>query len=498
MLRKLSIVGAGTLLPTLIGADDPTMRVFLVLLAAQIWLIVQVRVQPYRLGEVRRGLRTLPAFSSRSSCVASLACSLAPPLRQDNVLKTVCDLATIVVCACELGYGWALPDGKGKYEAVFGMAMVGVLVSCVLAVGVKVCRLMVHMGIAHSAPRAVLALVDDTPSRARPEGTGTVPAHLQKEHRAMHKYRAMGVVSADEEELLRKYFERTDKEEQSREKRRVTRNLEFDGNCVYEQEFFVSSFPGIFEGIWKRMTEGVHQGLLSCACVFFQNKAGRIYGKHAEPCMCEFLAQAADEGAERTGNKKQVRLPQKGDEIKDEDGKVVLFNHCDEECQEAESGTSRVYGDAVYNKERKPIHDTFWNGNKPGWGCLWFGMWKHNVLALHECGQQAVVIGQCDKDAKPTVGEWEENDHPEWGTHMGLGNAQQGEVAWMRQEGIPVYNYTVDEYRQLVELAEQNAKLPSDRLAPEPELRENVRLASGSRGPSPGRDHTAVPAQVDT
>ena len=59
MLRKLSIVGAGTLLPMLVGAGDPVMRVFLVLVVALGWLVVQVRLQPYRLQEVRRGVRCL-------------------------------------------------------------------------------------------------------------------------------------------------------------------------------------------------------------------------------------------------------------------------------------------------------------------------------------------------------------------------------------------------------------------------------------------------------
>ena len=59
MLRKLSIIGAGTLLPTLIGVADPIMHVFLVLVVALGWLVVQVRLQPYRLQEVRRGVRSL-------------------------------------------------------------------------------------------------------------------------------------------------------------------------------------------------------------------------------------------------------------------------------------------------------------------------------------------------------------------------------------------------------------------------------------------------------
>ena len=67
MLRKLSIVGAGTLLPTLVGAADPIMRLFLVLVVALGWLVVQVRLQPYRLQEVRSlsaGHPALPASAA--------------------------------------------------------------------------------------------------------------------------------------------------------------------------------------------------------------------------------------------------------------------------------------------------------------------------------------------------------------------------------------------------------------------------------------------------
>ena len=49
MMRKLSIVCAGTL----IGKGDATMKLFVVQLLACCWLIVQVRVRPYRLAEVR-------------------------------------------------------------------------------------------------------------------------------------------------------------------------------------------------------------------------------------------------------------------------------------------------------------------------------------------------------------------------------------------------------------------------------------------------------------
>ena len=91
-------------------------------------------------------------------------------------------------------------------------------------------------------------------------------------------------------------------------------------------------------------------------------------------------------------------------------------------------------------------------------------MWRHNVKALHDCGQQAVVIYKCAPDAKPSNGEWAENDKYEWGTHMGLGNAQLGEVAWMKEQGIPIYAYTVDEYEELVAMAERRERVPEHRV----------------------------------
>ena len=142
------------------------------------------------------------------------------------------------------------------------------------------------------------------------------------------------------------------------------------------------------------------------------------------------------------------------------------------------------------------VGDFFWDGNRPPWAAyVWFSMWRHNVLALHECKQQAVVIYQCDKTAKPADGEWAENDKPEWGVHMGLGNAQQGEVAWMREEGIPVYAYTVDEYAELVALAEEKAKVPSSRLFAEQGLQHVAALPSDRLAPEPEPRGDAAAAQ---
>ena len=65
---------------------------------------------------------------------------------------------------------------------------------------------------------------------------------------------------------------------------RASSNLEFQGNKVFNQQFFIESFPGIYEGVWKRMTEGAQRLLISCDCVFFQDTAGGVNGRHDKPC----------------------------------------------------------------------------------------------------------------------------------------------------------------------------------------------------------------------
>ena len=127
------------------------------------------------------------------------------------MLKTVCDLIIIVVCACELAYQYqlAVDDGvaKGRYAAIFAMTMACVLASCALALGVKVCRMMVHAGSTHRMPHAVLAYMDGTPDLGARGGSNAAPEHLQEEQRAMAKYCAIGALNGREEELLRNYFE---------------------------------------------------------------------------------------------------------------------------------------------------------------------------------------------------------------------------------------------------------------------------------------------------
>ena len=50
MLRKLSIVGAGTLLPMLLGDTAPAMRVLLVLITSMVWLIALLWVHIWSCG----------------------------------------------------------------------------------------------------------------------------------------------------------------------------------------------------------------------------------------------------------------------------------------------------------------------------------------------------------------------------------------------------------------------------------------------------------------
>ena len=223
---------------------------------------------------------------------------------QDNMLKTVCDVVIIVVCACELAYQYqlAVDDGvaKGRYAAIFAMTMACVLASCALALGVKVCRMMVHAGSTHRMPHAVLAYMDGTPDLGARGGSNAAPEHLQEEQRAMAKFCAIGVVSEAEERVLRKYFIDVAAELKARAEQqrggRVGTNLEYSGNLLPKQKFFVVSFPGIYANVWKRMTEGAHTLVLACACVFFQDTMGGVNGKHVKDklgCRCDFCAAYA-------------------------------------------------------------------------------------------------------------------------------------------------------------------------------------------------------------
>ena len=41
-----------------------------------------------------------------------------------------------------------------------------------------------------------------------------------------------------------------------------------------------------------------------------------------------------------------------------------------------------------------------------------------------------------------------------------MGNAQRGEVQFLKDQGIPFVQYSVDQYMELVKLAQQRAPLP--------------------------------------
>ena len=173
----------------------------------------------------------------------------------------------------------------------------------------------------------------------------------------MRKYCALGVVSKHDEGVLTAYFADVEKDLQAAQGQqkdggRAGTSLEYAGNILFKQMFFVASFPGIYEHVWKTMTEGSHALVLACACVFFQDTAGGVNGKHVEDtrgCRCDFCATCAPD---------QPR-PQKGTTFVDWDGK---------------------------EKEGS------WDGTKPSWGCLWMLMWELNVAALLGCKQKAVVV----------------------------------------------------------------------------------------------------------
>ena len=52
------------------------------------------------------------------------------------------------------------------------------------------------------------------------------------------------------------------------------------------QQFFVGSFPGVYESEWKAMVGD--EGVMSVSCVFFPD-GSELSGQHAKPCMCSKL-----------------------------------------------------------------------------------------------------------------------------------------------------------------------------------------------------------------
>ena len=172
---------------------------------------------------------------SHGACSCVLACLLC--LRdsvrggrrhaEDNNLKIVCDFITIIVCACELSHGRdslaaAQSSGANAYTIYFDVAMAFVAVCCVLAIAVKMCRLMVHMGRGAGCASRVLDLVGGVVHGNDP------PDDLRAEYEAIRKYRALGALSKHEEQLLRKHFKRVEARI-ARSGGRAAGNLNFEG-----------------------------------------------------------------------------------------------------------------------------------------------------------------------------------------------------------------------------------------------------------------------------
>ena len=232
----------------------------------------------------------------------------------------------------------------------------------------------------------------------------------------------LGMASKDDKEQLLSLIERWGEEMRGG---REGSNMSFDGCVNFSQKFFIASFPGIYEGVWQEMTSGVHAGLLSVACVFFQDGSS-INGRH---CDVDLDGIADDE-----------------DSNQDCHCEFLWNNAPGQQKFEARDG--------------KPG----WVGNCPPWGCMWFSMWSYHVLAMAEAGQQAVVIRQSSNPI---------NDHVRQekvtGQHLGLGNAQKGEVQFLREKGIPIYYYDIHDYRELVHLALRNQPVPDSHRSGEVE-----------------------------
>ena len=88
----------------------------------------------------------------------------------------------------------------------------------------------------------------------------------------MRQFRALGVMNDANMATLQSYFDGIRAEWDAARSfnrslvGRAGSTLEFAGNMIYTQLFFVASFPGIYANVWKRMTEGAQTFVLACAC----------------------------------------------------------------------------------------------------------------------------------------------------------------------------------------------------------------------------------------
>ena len=335
---------------------------------------------------------------------------------QDNALKALCDLFIVVACACELAQRWG---GAATYEAYFVALLAFVTICCGVCCMVKMCRLSFHSATGRGAEPVAGSFVSrvlECLSGSAGEACAEVPKGRPEEYRLMRKFRALGVLSKVEQASLRTYFLDARAEMRAQKAQnasmsggRAGANLEYGGNLVYTQKFFVASFPGIYEATWRKLTEGAHTFLVACACVFFQDAKGGVNGKHVQDdrgCRCDFCAECAP----------HQERPQIG---------------------------------TTFTNWKGEIEEGGWAGNKAPWGCLWMKVWESNVEVLAASGQRAVVVHQVAEEVDGKTGK-----------PMGLGNAQRGEVQFLVDNNIPFYLYSIEEYQELIDMAKEGRAAP--------------------------------------
>jgi hypothetical protein len=175
---------------------------------------------------------------------------------------------------------------------------------------------------------------------------------------------------------------------------RQNKSLDFPGRIVPGQKFCILSFPGIYEEEWKRMTAAEARrskgksNLISVACVFFPDGTLGAMGEVLEGTRSHFY------------------------------GKHGTPCNC-----------KKLYSGMPFFKE--------WHDGKAPFGCLWFDSWMNCAKQAHALGQQGVVVYKRGH-TKDTV--------------AGLGNSQRGEVAWLKEVGIPiVHHWDIDEFNHFSE-----------------------------------------------
>jgi hypothetical protein len=197
---------------------------------------------------------------------------------------------------------------------------------------------------------------------------------------------------------------------------RENNTLDFPGRIVNGQKFCIFSFPGVYEKEWNAMTSGEEERLrekLGSPMVGRESRRGiksksfRVQDDMLISVACVFFPDA--------------KLDANGHVI--EGTGSHFFGKHGTPCN-----CKKLYSHLACFPE--------WAQGQAPFGCLWFDSWMNCVKQAHALGQEGVVVYKRGhrKDEK-----------------NGLGNSQRGELAWMKEVGIPiVHHWDIDHFSHFV------------------------------------------------